>query len=77
MIQDSTMKIIQEIMKISQINRFQILTWCGFLIASYIFYARVLLKRLPRELNTDLPFEIKIVFIYLFLLVFILFLLQI
>lgn len=70
---DFITKMVQKIMKIFQINKYQILIFCGFLIVSFIFYARVLLKKLPRELNADLPFNVKIVFSYLFLLVLILF----
>lgn len=55
-------------MKLFQINKYQLLLFCGFLILSYIFYIRVFLKRLPRELTCELPYTIKIIFFYLLLL---------
>lgn len=52
-------------MKIFQINKYQILLYSGFLIIGYIFFIRVLLKRLPRELTSEVSYTTKIIFFYL------------
>ena len=68
--------ILDFIMKIFQINKYfkeQLFIISGSSILLYLFYIRVIHKHLPKELNKNLMLTAKIIFIYLFIIMIIMF----
>jgi len=53
--------------KIFQSNKYFIYSILGFLILSYYFYVRILIKKLPKNLINELPQSIKLTFLLLFI----------
>lgn len=80
MMQDFTMKMVQKMMKITQINNYlkkQLFICIGLIFLFYLFYIRILYKHLPKELNYNLNLIAKITFVYLFSIMILLFIITI